>query len=233
MENDHSKEMDMEVLSSARPEDIIDKGKQFELDNPGADEDMFEHLQLNEKPTSVDFNHLLTLTTYSEKSSSQLAKCIENWEYKQANAVRLLREELDFLSKQQKKAQLEKLIHRSEELIHGDNQRPVAILDGNYNIPQEVPWRKIDDAVHDQILEVEAECDTVTFWKERAMHLENLLDASLQREHIAQAKLQERIQNLESQSPPVEKLSQALRSANNYLHFILQNAPVVIGHQVT
>ncbi|KAK1370010.1 Sortase system response regulator [Heracleum sosnowskyi] len=235
MEIDHSEEMDMELLSSAWPEDINDKGKQSKLQNPGPDEDMFERLKLNENPKSIDFNRLVELTTYSEKGSSQLRKHIKEWEYKQANAVRLLREELDFLSKQQKKAKLEKLEmikeHRCEELLHGDDERPVAKLDGIHDIRKEIPWRINDDAVHDDILKVDAECDTVTFWKERAMHLEKLLYASLQREQIAHEKLQERIQNLESQSPPVEELTQASRRADNYLHFILQNAPLVMGHQ--
>lgn len=104
MENDHSKEMDMEVLSSAWPDDINNKGKQFKLENSGADEDLFEHLPLNDKPTSVDFNHLLELTTYSEKGSSQLANHIKNWENKQANAGRLLREELDSLNNRRNRA---------------------------------------------------------------------------------------------------------------------------------
>ncbi|KAL0372036.1 UNVERIFIED_CONTAM: Histidine kinase [Sesamum calycinum] len=44
-------------------------------------------------------------------------------------------------------------------------------------------------------------------------------------------KLQESIENLERQSSPVEELSQVLTRADNFLHFVLQNAPVVIGHQ--
>jgi hypothetical protein len=45
-------------------------------------------------------------------------------------------------------------------------------------------------------------------------------------------KLQESIETIERQSSPVEELSQILKRADNFLHFILQNAPVVIGHQV-
>ncbi|VVA39696.1 PREDICTED: histidine, partial [Prunus dulcis] len=41
----------------------------------------------------------------------------------------------------------------------------------------------------------------------------------------------ESIQSLERQSSPAEELSQILKRANNFLHFVLQNAPVVIGHQ--
>ncbi|KAL2490046.1 Histidine kinase 5 [Forsythia ovata] len=41
----------------------------------------------------------------------------------------------------------------------------------------------------------------------------------------------ESIEKLERQSSPVEELSQVLKRADNFLHLILQNAPVVIGHQ--
>ncbi|KAL0312209.1 UNVERIFIED_CONTAM: Histidine kinase [Sesamum radiatum] len=64
------------------------------------------------------------------------------------------------------------------------------------------------------------------------MNLEKLLEASLRREQILLGKLQESIENLERQSSPVEELSQVLMRADNFLHFVLQNAPVVIGHQV-
>lgn len=81
-------------------------------------------------------------------------------------------------------------------------------------------------------LEVEAEYDTTNYWKQLALQLEKMLQASLLREQILQEKLQENIKNLEKQSSPVEELSQILERADNYLHFVLQNAPVVIGHLV-
>ncbi|KAK1370012.1 Sortase system response regulator [Heracleum sosnowskyi] len=235
MENDHSEEMDLEVLSSMWPEDINEEGKLFNLEKPGADHDMLEGVKLKEEPAAVDFNRLVDLTTYSEKGSSQLSNLVKSWEYKQANAVRMLREELDSLSKQQKKVELKKLEmieeHRFEEHKYGGNKRPVSVLDEVYDIWQEVPRRRNDVVVHDQRPEVEAEYGTVIFWKQRAIHLQKLLEASMQREQIALEKLQESIQNLERQSSPVEELSQVLRRADNYLHFVLQNAPVVIGHQ--
>lgn len=237
MENDHSEEIDMEVLPSMWPEDINEERKQFNLEKPGADHDMLEGVKLKEETAAVDFNRLVDLTTYSEKGSSQLSNLVKSWEYKQANAVRLLREELDNLSKQQKKVELKKLEmieeHRFEEHKYGGNKRPVSVSDEVYDIWQEVPRRRNDVVVHDQRPEVEAEYDTVIFWKQRAIHLEKLLEASMQREQIALEKLQESIHNLERQSSPVEELSQVLRRADNYLHFVLQNAPVVFGHQVT
>ncbi|KAM7490469.1 hypothetical protein LguiA_033390 [Lonicera macranthoides] len=36
---------------------------------------------------------------------------------------------------------------------------------------------------------------------------------------------------MERQSSPVEEFSRIIERADNFLHFVLQNAPVVIGHQ--
>lgn len=232
-EMDHAEEMDVEVLSSMWPEDINEAGNQFNVEKPGAD--MLEVVTLIEEPTIYDFNRLVDLTTYSEKGSSQLAYLVKNWEYRQANAARLLREELDTLSKQQQEAELKKLEileeHRFEEQTYGGDKRPVSILDEVYDIWQEVPRKRNDVVVQDKRPEIDAEHDTVLYWKQRAMYLEKLLVASIQREQIVLEKLQESIQNLERQSSPVEELSQVLRRADNFLHFVLQNAPVVIGHQ--
>lgn len=63
------------------------------------------------------------------------------------------------------------------------------------------------------------------------MHLEKMLEASVQREEVLKEKLHESINNMEKQSSPVEELSQILKRADNFLHFVLQNAPVVMGHQ--
>ena len=230
-------EMDVEILPSMWPEDIgNDAGKQFNVERPGRDQDMLEEVTIIEEPTIVDFKRLLELTNYSEKGSSQLAFLVKHWEYKQANAVRLLREELDILSKQREEVELKKLEileeHRFEEETYGD-KRPISILDGVYDIwPDHVPQIKNDFIVQNKRVEIDVEYDTVVYWKQRALHLEKLLEASIQRENALMEKLQESIKDLERQSSPVEELSQILKRADNFLHFVLQNAPVVIGHQV-
>ncbi|PON51573.1 hypothetical protein PanWU01x14_215100 [Parasponia andersonii] len=86
-----------------------DAGKQFNVERPGRDQDMLEEVTIMEEPTIVDFKRLLELTNYSEKGSSRLAYLVKHWEYKEANAVRLLREELDILSKQREEVELKKL----------------------------------------------------------------------------------------------------------------------------
>ncbi|KAL2489894.1 Histidine kinase 5 [Forsythia ovata] len=235
MEMDQPEEMDI-VLSSMWPEDINEAGRQFNVEKPGADQDMLEEVVINEEPTIVDFKRLLELTNYSEKGSSQLAYLVKNWEYKQENAVRLLREELDNLSKQQQEVELKKLEileeHRFEQDGYGGDKRPISILDENLRyFYHDTPRRKNDVIFQDATLDIHVEYDSTVYWKQRAMHLEKLLAASLERERVLQEKLQISIENLERQSSPVEELSQVLKRADNFLHFVLQNAPVVIGHQ--
>ncbi|GMP83886.1 hypothetical protein CsSME_00037651 [Camellia sinensis var. sinensis] len=235
MENENVEEMDIEVLSSMWPEDINEAGKQFNVERPGADQDMLEEVTIIEETTIVDFKRLSELTNYSEKGSSQLAYLVKNWEYKQANAVRLLKEELDYLSKQKHEFELKQLEileeHRFEEERYCGDKRPISILDGLYDIWPAVPRTRNDVVVQNKGEEIDAEYNTVIYWKQRAMHLEKLLEASIQREQTLMDRLEESIKNLERQSSPVEELSQILKRADNFLHFILQTAPVVIGHQ--
>ncbi|KAL7170899.1 hypothetical protein ACSBR2_035705 [Camellia fascicularis] len=235
MENENVEEMDIEVLSSMWPEDINEAGKQFNVERPGADQDMLEEVTIIEETTIVDFKRLSELTNYSEKGSSQLAYLVKNWEYKQANAVRLLKEELDYLSKQKHEFELKQLEileeHRFEEERYCGDKRPISILDGLYDIWPAVPRRRNDVVVQNKGEEIDAEYDTVIYWKQRAVHLAKLLEASIQREQTLMERLEESIKNLERQSSPVEELSQILKRADNFLHFILQTAPVVIGHQ--
>ncbi|KAK6912452.1 Histidine kinase/HSP90-like ATPase [Dillenia turbinata] len=229
-------EGDNEVLSSMWPEDIMNEaGKKFNIEKPKANQDMLEEVNILRGKSRADFKRLLDLINYSEKGSSQLAFLVKSWEYRQANAVRLLKEELDILSKQRQEVELKKLEiieeHRFEEERYAGDKRSISILDDMYDFWQDVPRRRKDVIVQNKNLEVEAEYNTVIYWKQQAMHLQKLLEASMQREQMLKEKLQESISNLEGQSSPVEELSQILKRADNFLHFILQNAPVVIGNQ--
>ncbi|KAJ9549483.1 hypothetical protein OSB04_022026 [Centaurea solstitialis] len=231
VEDDHVEDTEVDVLSSMWPDEA---GKKFDVEKPGVHPDMLEDLAFNDDPSIVDFNRFVELASNSEKGSSQLAYLVKNWENKQENAVRLLREELDNLGKQQHEVELKKLEtldleqHRFEEEGDGGGKRPVSALDEDYEAFQGVPERRTDVVVEDKRLGIDAEYDTVIYWKQRALHSEKLLEVSVQRE---QEKLEERIENLEKQASPVEELSQILKRADNFLHFVLRNAPVVIGHQ--
>ncbi|XP_042756325.1 histidine kinase 5 isoform X2 [Lactuca sativa] len=230
MEDDHVEDTEVEVLSSTWPEDINEAGKKFSVEKPGLHEDMLEDVAFIEEPSIVDFTRLVELTSYSEKGSSQLAYLVKNWEYKQENAVRLLREELENLRKQQHEVKLKNLDIFEQNRFEGD-KRPVSVLDEGYENFQDVPEKINDVIAEDKRVEIDAEYDTVIYWKQKALHLGKLLEESVEREHILLEKLEESIENLEKQSSPVEELSQILKRADNFLHFVLQNAPVVIGHQ--
>ncbi|KAJ9184133.1 hypothetical protein P3X46_007904 [Hevea brasiliensis] len=237
MENnqiDQIEDMDTEVVPSMWPEDI-DSEKPYNVEKPGGDQDMLEEVTIVEEPSIIDFRRLIELTSYTDKGSSQLAYLVKQWEYQQVTAVRLLREELDILSQQRQEVELKKLEilekFRFEEEGYGGDKRPISILDEVIDIYQDLPRRKKDFITPNKKVEIDAEYDTVAYWKQRAIHLEKLLEASIQREQSLIEKLQESVKNLERQSSPVEELSQILKRADNFLHFILQNAPVVMGHQ--
>lgn len=236
MENDPIEDVEVEVLPSMWPEDI-DPGKQFNIEKPGVDQDMLEEVTILEEPTILDLKWLTELTDFTDKGSAQLIHLVKHWEYKQANVVRLLREELDNLSRQRHEAELKELRileeHRfEEERFCGDTKRQITVLEDIYESWKEAPRRKKYVIVENKRVEINAEYDTVMYWKQRALNLEKLLEASIQREQILMEKLQENIKNLEGQSSPVEELTEILKRADNFLHFILQNAPIVIGHQV-
>lgn len=236
IETDQPEEMDI-VLSSMWPEDMNETGRQFNVERPGANKDMLEEVTIKREPDIVDFERLMELSSYTDKGKWQLANLMKNWECKQENAVRLLREELDSLSKQQQEVELKKLEileeHRFERDGYGGDKRPVSILDENLKyLYQDAPRRKRHVVLQDEKISVAGEYDSVVYWKQQALNLEKLLEASLRREQVLMGKLQESIQKLEKLSTPVEELSQVLNRADNFLHFVLQNAPVVIGHQV-
>ncbi|CAA0838305.1 Histidine kinase 5 [Striga hermonthica] len=235
IEPEQPDDMDL-VLSSMWPDDINEAGRQFNVEKPGpAGMDMLDEITINKEPNIVDFHRLMELTNYSDKGNCQLANLIKNWEFKQENAVRLLREELDTLSKQQHEVELKKLEILEEHRFElGSDKRPVSILDENMKyLYQDLPRRKSDmDFWKNERVEInDAEYGSVVYWKQRCVQLEKLLEESLRREQVLLEKLQESIENLERQSSPVEELSQVLKRADNFLHFVLQNAPVVIGHQ--
>lgn len=236
METDLIEDMDIEGLPSMWPEDI-GSDKQFNVERPGGGQDMLEEVTIPEDQTIVDFKRLLELTNYTDKGSSQMAYLIKHWEYRQSNAVRLLREELDNLSRQRQESELKKLEileeHRFEEEGYGGDKRPISIMDELSDMWKDVRPRKNDVVFQSKRVEVDAEYDTVEYWKQRALDLEKMLEASGQREQALMEKLNESVTNLEKQSSPVEELSQILKRADNFLHFVLQNAPVVMGHQVT
>lgn len=236
MGEDYSTEMDLEVLPSMWPEDLgKEADKQFNIEQPGADQDMLEEVSITEEPSIVDFKRLKELTDLTEKGSSQMGCLMKQWEARQANAFRLLNEELDILKKQKQEAERKELEILEEHMFEGDNcagdKRNISILEDDYSFGERTPSSKNDVYICTNKFQMDVEHDSIEYWKERAKKLEILLDASIERENKLQEKLQENIGLLAKQMQPVEEISQMLTRADNFLHFVLHNAPVVIGHQ--
>ncbi|CAH8270698.1 unnamed protein product [Arabidopsis lyrata] len=206
METDQIEEMDVEVLSSMWPEDVgTEADKQFNVEKPAGDLDTLTEVTIEEKPTIADLTRLPELMNSTQQGSSQLTNLVKQWEYMQDNAVRLLREELKNLNRQREEAEAQELKIIEEYKFES-------------NEPENVP----DDS---KKIEIYEEFDTVAYWKPK------MLEASTERERRLIEKLSESLKTMESQSAPVQELTQNLKKAEGFLHFILQNAPIVMGHQ--
>ncbi|KAI3838180.1 hypothetical protein MKW92_037041, partial [Papaver armeniacum] len=209
--------MDMEVpLSSMWPEDL----DEFNIEKLGLDQGMLERNENTEDALIVDFKRLYELTSYSEKGSIQLNNLVKSWEYKQNNAVRLLNEERVILIKQRKEIELKKL-EIQEEHRFDEASLALSIFEGDYDIWDAAPRRRLDIVVQEKRVEVDAEFDTVKYWKLKAKQLEKWLRESLQREQALEEKLQENI----------KLIIIGAKKSDNFLHFVLQNAPIFMGHQ--
>ncbi|KAH9611483.1 hypothetical protein KSS87_010180 [Heliosperma pusillum] len=227
--------MDVEEEFTAMwPEDVNEAGSQFNVDRPREDQDMLKEVAINLEPSSGDLEHLDEMTGQSEKGSSQLSYLVQHWEYKQANAVRLLKEEVDHLSKQREEAELKRLAILEQYRFDNDRiaseRHPISVLEKLYDYNKVAPKKKYEVPAESKGVEIDAEYDTVVYWKQRAVFLEKMLEESRQRERSLLEKLEESIKNMEKQSSPVQELSDMLKRADNFIHFILQNAPIVLGH---
>ncbi|WOK95033.1 histidine kinase 5 [Canna indica] len=228
-----------EVLPSMWPDDIGNEDrKKFNIEKPQMAGDMLKDVTIKKDPSKMeaDYKRLAELTNYTERGSSQLAYFAKHLEYKQVHAATLLNEELNILSKQRQEVELKRLEilkeqQLDEEKYSGSNRRPFSVLDEVCDIWGRVPKRRIDVPAYNKKVDIDAEYGTISYWEECALQLNKMLEASIEREQTLMQKLEENIKYLEMKSSPVEELSQILKRADNFLHFILQNAPVVIGHQ--
>lgn len=102
----------------------------------------------------VDLSHLVDLTTNTEMGSSQLDYLVKAREKKQANTIRLLKEDLENLSKQQQEVKL-------KQLEISEDYKPLKSISD-------------DVIVQDKRPELDAE--------QRTTHLEKLFETSIERE---------------------------------------------------
>ncbi|KAK8455671.1 hypothetical protein SEVIR_4G202500v4 [Setaria viridis] len=149
------------------PENIGNKHrKQVKMENFGEDRDpLNKDVKFDEKPVSVDFQRLIELTD-SEKGQSHLQCLVKHWEYKRGSSIQVLEEELDLLCQQRKEIE-QRIVQKRQQIlerrrIHDEScdtmKGRLPVLDGG----------KITQS-HDQELKTDAEHDSISYWKERAM----------------------------------------------------------------
>jgi hypothetical protein len=237
-----------EVAPLVWPENIGDKhNKQFKMENLENDHDALKDVNFDQTPVHADIHRLMEMAN-SEKGTSHMQYFVKHWEYKRANTVRLLNEELGLLSQQRKEIEEKKQQILEDQRCQDENYyaaiRQVPILDEVYKDEWKRPSKKGDDLSCNQELKIDAEYDSILYWKGRAMQLEKALEASLQRERALEEKLEQGITNLQSHEKleqgiknlqshtPVEEFSGMLKRADYFLHLVLDSAPIVIAHQV-
>ncbi|KAE8786856.1 Sensor protein rcsC [Hordeum vulgare] len=207
--------------------------KQFKMEELGKDHDALNDVEVREQPARVDHHRLMEIAS-SEKGTSQMQYFFKHWQYTRANNARLLSEEVSLLSQQRKEIEEKKQQILEEQRFQDENyyaaKRQVPILDEVYKNEWKRPSKKTDDHSRNQELKIDAEYNTISYWKERAMQLEIALEASLERERALEEKLEADIKNLQSHTP-VEEFSGMLKRADYFLHLVLQSAPIVIAHQ--
>ncbi|KAJ4908564.1 Histidine kinase 5 [Raphanus sativus] len=234
METDQTEEMDIEVLSSMWPEDVGGTqadNNQFNVEKPAGDSDTLKEVDIAEKRTMADLKRLPELMNTTDQGSSQLTNLVKQWEYMQDHAVKLLREELKILTKQREEAEAKELKIIEEHNFETQEPENVPVLDDTSHLLRRFKHTKRDALVGSKRVEIDEEFDTVAYWKQKALSLEKMLEASTERERRLIEKLNESLKTMESHSAPVEELTQNLKRAEGFLHFILQNAPIVMGHQ--
>ncbi|KAJ0265944.1 Histidine kinase 5 [Hirschfeldia incana] len=228
METDQIEEMDVEVLSSMWPEDVgTEADNQFNV----GDSDTLKEVDIAEKHTMADLKRLPELMNNTDQGSSQLTNLVRQWEYMQDHAVRLLREELKILTRQREEAEAKELKIIEEHNFESQEPENVPVLDETSHLFRRFRQKKRDELVDSKRVVIDEEFDTVAYWKQKALSLEKMLEESTERERRLIEKLNESLKTMESHSAPVEELTQNLKRAEGFLHFILQNAPIVMGHQ--
>ncbi|KAM3389966.1 hypothetical protein ACQJBY_011868 [Aegilops geniculata] len=185
------------------------------MENPGKDhEDALKDVEFREQPGRVDLSRLLEIAN-TEKGAYQMQCFVKQWEYKRANTARLLNEELARLSEQRKE------IEQKKQQMLEDDKRYNALKCSS---------QESSDPSHDQELEDDAEHDSISYWKRRALRSEKAHEADLQRERSLEEKLEEYMKKFQPETP-AEEFSGMLKRADYFLHLILQSAPIVIAHQ--
>lgn len=203
------------------------------MENLRKDQHVLKDVEFREQPDNADFHRLMEMAS-SQKGVYQMQNIVKHSEYKRANTARLLKEELDVLSQQRRGIEQKMPQMLEEQHFHdGSNcavKQQVPILDEVHKDESMCLSKKSDKTSHNQELKIDAEYESISYWKERAMHFEKAFDASLQRERSLEEKLEGFINNLQDTS--LDDFSGKLKRLDYFLHFVLRSAPIVIAHQV-
>ncbi|KAJ0260761.1 hypothetical protein HA466_0040180 [Hirschfeldia incana] len=232
METDQAEEMDIEVLSSMWPKDVkTQEDNQFNVKKPAGDSDTLKEVDIAEKRTMADLKRLPELMNNTDQGSSQLSNLVKQWDYMQDHAVTLLREDIKILTRPREEDEAQEFVIIEEHNFESQEPENVPVLDDTSHLLRRFKHKKRDALVGSKRVEIDEELDTVAYWKQKALSLEKMLEASTERERRLIEKLNESLKTMESHTAPVEELTQNLKRAEGFLHFILQNAPIVMGHQ--
>ncbi|OAE34452.1 hypothetical protein AXG93_2886s1150 [Marchantia polymorpha subsp. ruderalis] len=204
-------------------------------------ETLAEESLLVRERTFADPERLMELLHTSESGLIQLATLAKQWERRQANAVRLLRQQLDTLNMQRIEAE------RKHRQILEEQWSP-RLNSSAYTIKREDGAESTSPMEEDEMSSSggsgsrgslvgsvsgsfgDEQDGSVEYWKERAKTLDHLLAESLQREQVLLSRLHENLVE-PTVSLPLEELQDHLQRLDNFLHFTLRKAPVVVGHQ--
>ncbi|EFJ13085.1 hypothetical protein SELMODRAFT_20384, partial [Selaginella moellendorffii] len=169
----------------------------------------------------------------------QLSGLARQWESSHSNAVQLLKEEMESLSSQRSEAESKRRRILDEESFYAAASRDNrSVLRGSGTLEEQV--KRQVSGVPPLVgrrgsfgLEEGGEGygDQVEHWKSKAWKFNQLLGESLQREEILIKKLEEKSKRLEAVKPMVTELQNQLERVDNFLHFVLRNAPIFLSHQ--
>ncbi|CAM6126831.1 unnamed protein product [Calypogeia fissa] len=188
----------------------------------------------------ADPDRLLELVHSSETGAVQMASLARQWERRQAITVHLLRQQLAALDTQRLEAERK---HRLIVEAHWSPRSTVSALEpkgdgGEPTCPMEEDDTSTSGATSSQSSSVgsmgsslvDENENSLEYWKDQAKKMGQILAENLQREQVLLSKLQE--SGVQSAMPvPMEELKDSLHRLDNFLHFTLGKAPIIIAHQ--
>ncbi|KAL3685441.1 hypothetical protein R1sor_003463 [Riccia sorocarpa] len=190
----------------------------------------------------ADPGRLVELLQSSEPGLVQLATLAKQWDKRQQHAFRLLQQERDTLALQRLEA--ERKQRQILEELWSPRPDSLGLSTERENGAELTSPMEEDEAIGIRVsgpsslvvsvsgMLGDEEEESLEYWKEKAKSLGRLLAESLQREQVLLSRLQESVVD-PTRPLPMEALQVHLHRLDNFLHFTLRKAPVVLAHQDT